>query len=229
MLPHHPNSLFLLFILPLFLMHFLYCRSLTSTTSLTLVSVKISSVETWDPLCLNYSNSTGTYSVRTLCNLGCTDRLSLQVDFQRLFDFSPVFLSLFLPLCISLSLTHQRPFSHTYSLSLSLTLSLSRLTINHDLERLATVGRNSQLYLGRERASAGGTAGKGVKRGDQPQVLFLRSISLSPEAASPMGSERMLVQAMDELERASLDPRVSDTASSRFVRHNKYWIWDEKR
>ena len=94
-------------------------------------------------------------------------------------------------------------------------LELNRLTSNHDLERLATVGRNSQLYLGRERASAGGTAGKGNKRGDQPQVLFLRSISLSPEAASPMGSERMIVQAMDELDRATLDPRVSETASSR--------------
>ena len=90
-----------------------------------------------------------------------------------------------------------------------------RLTINHDLERLATVGRNSQLYLGRERSSAGGSATKGNKLGDQPQVLFLRSISLSPEAASLKGSERMLVQAMDELDRATLDPRVSDTASSR--------------
>jgi hypothetical protein len=93
------------------------------------------------------------------------------------------------------------------------------LTINHDLERLATVGRNSQLYLGRERASAGGTASKGNKRGDQPQVLFLRSISLSPEAASPKGSERMIVQAMDELDRATLDPRVSETASSRCALH----------
>jgi hypothetical protein len=32
-------------------------------------------------------------------------------------------------------------------------LELNRLTINHDLERLATVGRNSQLYLGREKGS----------------------------------------------------------------------------
>jgi acetyl-CoA carboxylase/biotin carboxylase 1 len=91
-------------------------------------------------------------------------------------------------------------------------LELNRLTINHDLERLATVGRNSQLYLGIEKGSG---ANKGTKRGDAPQVLFLRSISLSPNAASPAGSENMLVQAMDELERATLDPRVSDTASSR--------------
>ena len=81
------------------------------------------------------------------------------------------------------------------------------------------MGRNSQLYLGRERSSAGGTASKGNKRGDQPQVLFLRSISLSPEAASPKGSERMIVQAMDELDRATLDPRVSETASSRYEQH----------
>jgi len=92
-------------------------------------------------------------------------------------------------------------------------LELNRLTIHHDLERLATVGRNSQLYLGREKGA--GAASKGPKRGDAPQVLFLRSISLSPGAASPAGSENMLVQAMDELERATLDPRVSDTASSR--------------
>ena len=116
-------------------------------------------------------------------------------------------------------------FAHFISISLTLHLfhlfltsrssTFSRLTINHDLERLATVGRNSQLYLGRERSSAGGSATKGNKIGDQPQVLFLRSISLSPEAASLKGSERMLVQAMDELDRATLDPRVSDTASSR--------------
>jgi acetyl-CoA carboxylase/biotin carboxylase 1 len=95
-------------------------------------------------------------------------------------------------------------------------LELNRLTLNHELERLATVGRNSQLYLGREKSSKAGAAGKGKKAaGTEPQVLFLRSISLSAEAVSPVGSERMLVQAMDELERASLDPRVSETASSR--------------
>ena len=88
---------------------------------------------------------------------------------------------------------------------------LSRLELNHDLERLATVGRNSQLYLGREKTA--GDAKK--KKGDAQQVLFLRSISLSPESVTKDGAERVFQMALDELDRAALDSRVSDTASSR--------------
>ena len=40
---------------------------------------------------------------------------------------------------------------------------LNRLQNNHELERLATVSRNSQLYLGKERMAAGA-------RGEAPQV-----------------------------------------------------------
>ena len=85
---------------------------------------------------------------------------------------------------------------------------LNRLQLNHDLERLATVGRNSQLYLGREKLAAG-------KKGEAPQVLFLRSISLSPDSVTKDGAERVFQMALDELDRASLDSRVSATASSR--------------
>ena len=85
---------------------------------------------------------------------------------------------------------------------------LNRLQLNHELERLATVGRNSQLYLGREKMAAG-------KKGEAPQVLFLRSISLSPDSVTKDGAERVFQMALDELDRAALDSRVSATASSR--------------
>ena len=86
---------------------------------------------------------------------------------------------------------------------------LNRLSLNHNLERLATVGRNSQLYLGREKA-----ASDGKKKAEQ-QVLFLRSISLSADSVTKDGAERVFQMALDELDRAALDSRVSDTASSR--------------
>lgn len=83
-------------------------------------------------------------------------------------------------------------------------LEINRLALNHELVRLPAVGRNSYLYLGREKATAGAKAVKG----GGPQVLFLRSISLSPETVSAQGSEKSLTLALDELERAVLDPRV---------------------
>lgn len=39
-------------------------------------------------------------------------------------------------------------------------------------------------------------------KGDRPQVLFLRTISLSPETVAPAGSERAILTALDEIERA---------------------------
>ena len=87
---------------------------------------------------------------------------------------------------------------------------LNRLSLNHNLERLATVGRNSQLYLGREKS-----ASDGKKKGAEQQVLFLRSISLSAESVTKDGAERVFQMALDELDRAALDSRVSETASSR--------------
>jgi len=90
-------------------------------------------------------------------------------------------------------------------------LELNRLTQNHDLERLSASGRNAFLFLGKEK-----TLGGAPPRGGPPQVVFLRSISLSEQTASPEGAERVLVMGMDELERGLLDPRVSPTASSRF-------------
>jgi acetyl-CoA carboxylase/biotin carboxylase 1 len=87
-------------------------------------------------------------------------------------------------------------------------LELNRLVENHELARLPTVGRNSQLYLGVPKVDSKG------KKSDQ-QYLFLRSISNTAETVSADGAERVLVLAMDELDRALLDSRVSDSVSSR--------------
>jgi acetyl-CoA carboxylase/biotin carboxylase 1 len=89
-------------------------------------------------------------------------------------------------------------------------LELNRLTKNHDLTPLPSVGRNAFLFLGKEKSARGGAPSE-----NSPQVLFLRSISLSEESASLAGADRIFTMAMDELERALLDPAVSDTASSR--------------
>ncbi|CAM9330367.1 unnamed protein product [Chrysoparadoxa australica] len=88
---------------------------------------------------------------------------------------------------------------------------LSRLSVNYDLERLPTVGRNNQMYLGVEQGGAGKRA--------KPQTLFLRAISHREEVYTPEGADRALLTAMDELERAMLNPAVSPTASSRIFLH----------
>lgn len=88
-------------------------------------------------------------------------------------------------------------------------LELNRLTKNHEVVRLPAVGRNTFLFLGKEKSSLAN------KKDGQQEVLFLRSISLSEESGSPHGAERIITMALDELDRATLDPRVSDTASAR--------------
>ena len=85
-------------------------------------------------------------------------------------------------------------------------LELNRLLNNHELIPMPTVGRNSKMYIGTQRDYVG--------RGPKPQTIFLRSISLSAETAGAVGAERVLLMAMDELERAMLDSRVGPTASS---------------
>eukprot|EP00597_Dinobryon_sp_UTEXLB2267_P000919 CAMPEP_0170061150 /NCGR_PEP_ID=MMETSP0019_2-20121128/2827_1 /TAXON_ID=98059 /ORGANISM="Dinobryon sp., Strain UTEXLB2267" /LENGTH=2072 /DNA_ID=CAMNT_0010266911 /DNA_START=9 /DNA_END=6227 /DNA_ORIENTATION=+ len=89
-------------------------------------------------------------------------------------------------------------------------LEIHRLTENHDLLKLPTIGRNAQLYLGHEKV-----AGAGKKTVSDHQVLFWRAISLTPDAVTTAGADKAISMALDELERAALDPRVSDTSSSR--------------
>jgi acetyl-CoA carboxylase/biotin carboxylase 1 len=89
-------------------------------------------------------------------------------------------------------------------------LELNRLTKNYDLTRMPSVGRNAFLFVGKEKAVGGSAASSSA-----PQVLYLRSTSFSEHSATGAGAERIVVMAMDELERALLDPAVSETASSR--------------
>eukprot|EP01035_Chromulina_nebulosa_P000282 gene282-404_t len=103
------------------------------------------------------------------------------------------------------------PISRNMRPTMPLLLELNRLAKNHDLVKLPTVGRNAQLYLGVERG--GGTEKK--SRDSMQQVLFLRSISLSFDSVTPDGAERIILMALDEIERALLDPRITDTASTR--------------
>ncbi|CAM9423058.1 unnamed protein product [Ascophyllum nodosum] len=88
---------------------------------------------------------------------------------------------------------------------------LGRLAVNYKLERLPTVGRNSHIYLGVERGAA-------IKR-STPQTLFMRAISHRQETYSLEGANQALLMAMDELERAMLDPRVNPACSSRIFLH----------
>jgi len=46
-------------------------------------------------------------------------------------------------------------------------------------------------------------------------ILLFRSITLSADVDTAAGAERLVSLALDELERAFLDPRVGDSVSSR--------------
>ena len=95
-------------------------------------------------------------------------------------------------------------------------LELRRVAQNFDLERLDNIGRNAQVYLGVEKASEDAAPGR---RRPQPQALFLRAISHSTDALSETGAERLIQNAMDEIARQLLDPRIQATASSRLFVH----------
>ncbi len=70
-------------------------------------------------------------------------------------------------------------------------LEINRLGQNHELERMTAVGRNAYLFLGREKAT-GASA-----KGERPQVLFLRAISLSEGTITQGGAERVLNMALE--------------------------------
>eukprot|EP01039_Chlorochromonas_danica_P007440 gene7440-8227_t len=91
-------------------------------------------------------------------------------------------------------------------------LELPRLTKNHELVRLPSVGRNAFLFLGKEKSFGG-------KDKSSPEVLFLRANSHSTDTTSLAGADRIVLMALDEIERVMLDPRVSSTASSRLFVH----------
>lgn len=91
-------------------------------------------------------------------------------------------------------------------------LEINRLTENFDLERLHAVGKEVQVYLGKEKG------GKPV-RGGPPQVVFVRGISSTPGITTMDGAERLLLLGLDEMERAQANSKVNKKASSRIFLH----------
>lgn len=111
-------------------------------------------------------------------------------------------------------------------------LELTRLEGNYDLTRIPALGRNAQLWIGTEKPDE-----NVVITRPRPQTIFLRAISHSIDTDKLSGAERLMVSAMDELDRASLHPLVTGqkklntpypvqygTASSRIFLHvlNEY-------
>ncbi len=92
-------------------------------------------------------------------------------------------------------------------------LELSRLDDNFDLERLPSVQRNAQVYVGTEKTN------KPV-RGGPPQVVFVRGVSHAPGLVSVSGARRALVQGLDELERTQSNSKVNTQSSSRIFLHS---------
>ena len=86
-------------------------------------------------------------------------------------------------------------------------LELSRLQENYAITRFPALGRNSQVYLGVEKATTG--------RGPKPQVLFMRSVSHDKNMVTSQGAYQAMLGALDQLDRSMLDSRVTMTTSSR--------------
>jgi len=83
-------------------------------------------------------------------------------------------------------------------------LELTRLQGNYDLTRISALGRNAQLWIGTEKPDDN----VAVTR-PRPQTIFLRALSHSLDSSSTSGAERLMVSAMDELDRALLNPLVT--------------------
>lgn len=92
-------------------------------------------------------------------------------------------------------------------------LELGRLDENFDLERLPSVQRNAQVYVGVEKST------KPVRGGAQ-QVVFVRGISHTAGLDTVSGARRALIQGLDELERAQSNSKVNSQSSSRIFLHS---------
>ena len=69
---------------------------------------------------------------------------------------------------------------------------------------IPALGRNAQLWIGTERPDDNVVVSR-----PRPQTIFLRALSHSLDSSSPAGAERLMVAAMDELDRALLNPLVT--------------------
>jgi len=94
-------------------------------------------------------------------------------------------------------------------------LELGRLDQNFNLERLPSISRNTQVYVGTEKSDK-------PARGQAPQVVFVRGISHNKGLVTATGAQRVLMQGLDELERAQANSKVSLQSSSRIFLHALY-------
>jgi acetyl-CoA carboxylase/biotin carboxylase 1 len=116
------------------------------------------------------------------------------------------------------------PISRNMRPTLPQLLELNHVVKNHEVTRLPTMGRNSFIFIGKEKSAAkpvSAKSGSGPTSGRHPSaassladVLFLRWISLGDDGDN-YGVERNFLLALEELERAILDPLLSESSSSR--------------
>ena len=95
-------------------------------------------------------------------------------------------------------------------------LEVDGLSKEYDLERIIpTIGRNSQVFLG---ASKTAKARAGRK---PPGTVFARMISHTLDMSGDwmQWPEELLINAVDELERARLNPKVGSTPNSSILAH----------
>ena len=92
-------------------------------------------------------------------------------------------------------------------------LELARLNRNFELERIPSISRNAQVYIGTEKTDR-------PVRGGPQQVVFVRGISHNKGLATNVGAQRALQQGLDELERAAANSKVNPQSSSRIFLHS---------
>ena len=98
----------------------------------------------------------------------------------------------------------EEPLRRDMRASFPYLLELTRLQTNYDLVRIPALGRNAQLWVGTEKSDEN----VAVTR-PRPMTIFLRAISHSVDTNTVAGSDRLVLSAMDELERGILHPLVT--------------------
>jgi len=100
----------------------------------------------------------------------------------------------------------EEPIRRDMRASFPYLLELTRLEGNYDLTRIDALGRNAQLWIGTEKRDDNVVVSR-----PRPQTIFLRAISHSMDTDKMDGADRLMVSAMDELDRALLNPLVTGT------------------
>mmetsp|Transcript_23591 Transcript_23591/g.76855 ORF Transcript_23591/g.76855 Transcript_23591/m.76855 type:complete len:2137 (+) Transcript_23591:142-6552(+) len=98
----------------------------------------------------------------------------------------------------------EEPLRRDMRASFPYILELTRLQGNYDLTRIPALGRNAQLWIGTEKPDD-----NVVVTRPRPQTIFLRALSHSVDTDTNSGAERLMLAAMDELDRALLHPLVT--------------------